>query len=52
VVRTPVGAPGPLTVEVVTHHVADGFLEEDALVRDATGHLVVQSRQLARWTNS
>ncbi len=41
---------GPLTVEVDTHHVGDGFLEEDALVRDASGHLVVQSRQLARWT--
>jgi len=39
-----------MTVEVDTHHVQDGFLEEDALVRDATGRLVVQSRQLARWT--
>lgn len=45
-------APGPLTVEATTHHVSDGFLEEDALVHDATGTLVVQSRQLARWTNA
>lgn len=43
---------GPMTVEVTTHHVADGFLEEDALVRDAEGRLVVQSRQLARWTGT
>lgn len=45
-------APGPLSVEVATHHVQDGFLEEDAVVRDAGGRLVVQSRQLARWTAS
>lgn len=44
--------PGPLTVEVATHHVQDGWLDEDALVRDATGTLVVQSRQLARWTST
>lgn len=43
-------ASGPLSIEVGTHHVQDGFLEEDALVRDARGRLVVQSRQLARWT--
>lgn len=41
---------GPLSVVVDTHHVTDGFLEEDAIVRDATGALVLQSRQLARWT--
>lgn len=41
---------GPLSIEVATHHVQDGFLEEDALVRDAGGRLVAQSRQLARWT--
>jgi hypothetical protein len=41
-------APGPLSIEVTTHHVTDGFVEEDALVHDATGALVVQSRQLAR----
>lgn len=44
-------APGPLTVDVVTTHVSDGFLNEDALVFDVTGALVVQSRQLARWTS-
>lgn len=43
-------APGPLTVDAVTRHVTDGFLEEDAVVTDADGQLVVQSRQLARWT--
>ncbi len=42
--------PGSLSVEAETHHVADGFLDENALVRDATGRLIVQSRQLARWT--
>ncbi|NHA69409.1 thioesterase family protein [Phycicoccus flavus] len=41
---------GPLTVEVGTRHVEAGFLDEDALVHDATGRLMVQSRQLARWT--
>jgi hypothetical protein len=41
---------GPLSVRVATHHVTDGFLEEDAVVHDATGALMVQSRQLARWT--
>ena len=38
----------PCTVEASTHHVGGGFLEEDALVHDAAGRLVVQSRQLAR----
>ncbi len=42
---------GPLSVRAGTHHVTDGFLEEDALVHDATGRLMVQSRQLARWTS-
>ena len=41
---------GPLSVRAWTHHVQDGFLEEDALVHDADGRLIVQSRQLARWT--
>ena len=41
---------GPLHVAVGTRHVTDGFLDEDALVHDATGRLMVQSRQLARWT--
>lgn len=44
-------APGPLTVDVQTTHVSDGFLNEDALVFDSGGALVVQSRQLARWTS-
>lgn len=43
-------APGPLRVEAVTHHVTTGLLEEDALVHDTTGTLIVQSRQLALWT--
>jgi hypothetical protein len=41
---------GPLSVRAWTHHIQDGFLEEDALVHDAEGRLLVQSRQLARWT--
>lgn len=41
---------GPMTVEVWTRHVAGGFLEEDAEVFDAEGTLVVNSRQLARFT--
>lgn len=45
-------APGPLTVVATTDHVTDGFLEEDAVVHDAEGQLVVQSRQLARWTGA
>lgn len=43
-------AAGPLTIDVATNHVAGGFLEEDAVVYDSEGQLVVQSRQLARWT--
>lgn len=45
-------APGPLRIEASTTHVTDGMLEEDALVHDATGRLVVQSRQLALWTDT
>lgn len=45
-------APGPLTVVATTDHVTDGFLDEDALVHDSTGALVVQARQLARWTGA
>lgn len=41
---------GPLSVRATSHHVQDGFLEEDAVVHDAEGRLMVQSRQLARWT--
>lgn len=45
-------APGPLRVEAVTRHVTDGLLEEDATVHDATGTLIVQSRQLALWSGA
>lgn len=45
-------APGPLDVVATTDHVTDGFLEEDAVVHDSRGRLVVQSRQLARWTDA
>lgn len=45
-------AAGPLTVVTSTDHVSHGFLEEDAVVHDAEGRLVVQSRQLARWTGA
>jgi hypothetical protein len=41
---------GPLAVTASTRHVGDGFLDEDALVHDGQGRLMVQSRQLARWT--
>lgn len=44
--------PGPLRVVATTDHVTDGFLEEDALVHDSSGRLIVQSRQLARWTGA
>ncbi|WP_370327302.1 thioesterase family protein [Euzebya sp.] len=45
-------AAGPLTVRATTNHVGDGFLDEDALVHDGEGRLVVQSRQLARFSAS
>ncbi len=41
-------AVGPARIDVITNHIAGGFLEEDALVYDAEGGLVAQSRQLAR----
>ena len=41
---------GPLGVVVGSRNIASGFLEEDALVHDAEGTLLVQSRQLARWS--
>ncbi|MGX2994371.1 thioesterase family protein [Streptomyces sp. JNUCC 64] len=41
-------APGLLRVAVTTRNLAGGFLEEDAEVWDSAGHLVAQSRQLAR----
>lgn len=44
--------PGPLTVVASTDHVSHGFLQEDAVVHDAEGRLIVQSRQLARWTGA
>lgn len=40
--------PGPMTIEATTQFLGGGFLEEDALVYDSIGQLVVQSRQLAR----
>ena len=43
-------APGTMKWVAETRYIADGFLEEDAEVFDSTGALVVQSRQLARWT--
>ncbi|MBM6405152.1 thioesterase family protein [Phycicoccus sp. CSK15P-2] len=42
---------GPLAVVAGTRHVEGGFLDEDALVHDAQGRLMVQSRQLARWSS-
>lgn len=43
-------APGPFRLDVQTRYLGEGFLEEDALVWDARGQLVVQSRQLARFS--
>lgn len=43
---------GPLGIDVTTTQIQGGFLEEDALVHDAEGRLVVQSRQLACWTGA
>lgn len=43
---------GPLRATISTAHVSDGFLEEDALIYDGEGNLVVQSRQLACWTGA
>ena len=41
-------APGWLRARTFTRALIDGYLEEDALVWDADGRLVAQSRQLAR----
>ncbi len=41
---------GPLSVQARCEQVAGGFLAEDAVVHDAEGRLIVQSRQLALWT--
>ena len=46
------GGPGPARVVARTANVQDGFLEEDCLVHDANGKLIVQSRQLACWTSA
>lgn len=43
---------GPLAVSATTREVTGGLLEEDALVHDAEGHLIVQSRQLALFSGS
>ena len=40
-------APGWLACRVATHHVADGYHEEDFELWDSRGHLVAQARQLA-----
>jgi hypothetical protein len=45
-------APGPLRVTATSAWLGDGFLEEDAVVHDCEGHLVVQSRQLARYAGA
>ncbi len=44
--------PGPLTVSATTREMTGGLLEEDALVHDAEGRLIVQSRQLALFSGS
>ncbi|NVB42466.1 thioesterase family protein [Pseudenhygromyxa sp. WMMC2535] len=44
--------PGPMGVVASSTQVGGGFLEEDALVHDAEGQLIVQSRQLACWTGA
>jgi acyl-coenzyme A thioesterase PaaI-like protein len=43
-----VPAPGPLAVAARARHVGGGWFDEEAEVWDAAGHLVAQSRQLAR----
>lgn len=43
---------GPLGIEVRTTQIDGGFLDEEALVHDAEGRLIVQSRQLACWTGA
>jgi acyl-CoA thioesterase len=40
-------APGWLAARVMTHHIANGYHEEDVELWDRTGTLVAQSRQLA-----
>ena len=43
-----VPAPGLLAVAARCRHVSGGWFDEEAEVWDAAGHLVAQSRQLAR----
>lgn len=40
--------PGPLRVAARCRHVSGGWFDEDSEVWDAAGHLVAQSRQIAR----
>lgn len=40
-------APGWLAYRATTHHLGDGYHEEDAEVWDSAGRMVAQSRQLA-----
>jgi len=41
-------SPGWLTISQSTRNSSGGYLEEDAEIWDSSGHLVAQSRQLAR----
>ncbi len=43
-----VPAPGLLRVAARCRHVSGGWFDEEAEVWDAAGHLVAQSRQIAR----
>jgi hypothetical protein len=43
-----VPAPGPLRVAARCRHVSGGWFDEEAEVWDSAGHLVAQSRQIAR----
>jgi acyl-coenzyme A thioesterase PaaI-like protein len=43
-----VPAPGPLRVAARCKHVSGGWFDEEAEVWDSAGHLVAQSRQIAR----
>lgn len=43
-----VPVPGPLRIAARCRHVSGGWFDEDSEVWDAAGHLVAQSRQIAR----
>jgi hypothetical protein len=43
-----VPAPGPLRLAARSRLVSDGWFDEESEVWDSAGHLVAQSRQLAR----